>query len=532
MRTVRLEGRGSVKFGGLRTIIAALALVAAACSSNASESTAGGNGSDPISSTAEVPATTSAPVTTTTIATTTTSTSAAPTTTSTAPPVVGDISWAPCGSGECGTLAVPLDHDDPGGETIDIAVSRFASTPPDRVGSLFINFGGPSGETNEILAFSGPFYSTLFDGRFDIIGWDPRATGETAPLQCESFRDDDIGVGFIDPGDGFTAELAEEEASFLELAACAEASGPIVDHLSTSDVARDLDLLRQAVGDDGLSYLGYSYGTQIGWVYASLFPQNVRAMILDGAVPPGSFGSAGLVEQYEGFERTFAEFDAVCNANAARCEQASEGLATTVDRLTAELRANPIQSNDGSIYTAEDFLEGVLITLYTEAGSSVPGLSRNITSVDAGNPGPFIADAQSGNSSSTAGVYKAVNCADGFDVDSPEDSIAHLSEIVTVAPRFGQINEGIRCDLWPGEIKGLPELDTTGAPTLLVVGNTLDPATPYESAIELDALLDDSVLLTYEGTGHTIVGRDGCIDAFALDYLVNLTPPPPGTTCP
>ena len=427
---------------------------------------------------------------------------------------------------------MPLDHDDPSAGTIDLAVSRFVSNSPNRVGSLFINFGGPSAETNEILSFSGPFFAAIFENRFDIVAWDPRATGETAPLQCESFRDDDIGVGFVDATDGFEVELAEEEASFLRLAACAEASGPIVDHLSTSDVARDLDLLRQAVGDDELSYLGYSYGTQIGWVYASLFGENVRAMILDGAVPPGSFGSAGLVEQYEGFERTFAEFDEVCDTNAAVCAQAAEGLAETVDRLTGELSAEPIDLGGGAIYTADDFLTGVLLTLYGEAGASIPNLSQNIASVDAGNPAPFIASSQSNDQSTTAGVYKAVNCADGFDVDSVEDSVAHLTEITNAAPRFGQVNEGIRCDLWPGEIKGLPELDTTGAPTLLVVGNTLDPATPYESAIELDQLLDDSVLLTYEGTGHTIVGSDACINAAALDYMVNLTAPPPGTTCP
>ena len=506
-----------------------LAILATACTSGSPDASGVEDPADEApSSTTESTTTTTSPTTTTTPTTTSTTST---TTTTPAPFVVAEINWTPCGNNECGTLTVPLDHDDPQGETIDIAVSRFTSNSPDRIGSLFLNFGGPSAETNEILAFSGAFFSAVFDSRFDIVGWDPRATGETAPLQCESFRDDDIGIGFVDASDGFSTELSEEEASFLRLAECAEASGPIVDHLSTSDVARDLDLLRQAVGDDELSYLGYSYGTQIGWVYASLFPDSVRAMILDGAVPPGSFGSAGLVEQYSGFERTFAEFDAVCDASPQNCQQATEGLAETVDRLTGELVANPLETPGGAIYTADDFLEGVLLTLYSEAEQEIPDLSSRIASVDAGDPSPFIDSEFFQSQSSTAGVYKAVNCADGFDVDSPEDSEAHLADILAAAPRFGQVNEGIRCDLWPGEIKGLPELDTAGAPTLLVVGNTLDPATPYESAIELDQLLDDSVLLTFDGSGHTIVGSDACINAFALDYMANLVAPPSGTVC-
>ncbi len=442
----------------------------------------------------------------------------------------GAIDWTACGSVECGTFDAPLDHDDPDGETIEIALRRVPSSNPDPVGSLFINFGGPSAESTEIFDFAGQFFASVFGDEFHVVVWDPRGTGATARLACDDRGVDDVGVGIIDTSDGLDDELATEEASFGIIADCASATGPIIDNLSTVDVVKDLDLLRQAVGDEGLNYLGYSYGTQIGWVYATLFPDNVRALILDGAVPPGSLSRQGLIEQYAGFERTFAAFEEECDGSAA-CSSSDEGLGVRVDRIVNELRVEPIDLGDGSVFDADDFLEGVLTSLYSDVSFALPALDANIADVDDGDPSGFVSAEESNADTSTPAIYKAVNCADGFDITSEQDSIDYMNDISAAAPRFGQLNEGIRCDLWPGEIVGLPELDSTGAPTILVVGNTLDPATPYESAEELDQLLTDSVLLTYEGTGHTIVAGEPCIDAFAIDYLVNLVPPPPGTTC-
>ncbi len=439
------------------------------------------------------------------------------------------IDWSPCGSFECGTLVVPLDHDDPTGPTIEIAVTRRVSTSSSRIGSLFLNFGGPGGESGEIIQSAGLFFASLF-GDFDIVVWDPRGTGETERLACDDAGVEDIGVGVVDPSDGFDEELEVEAAAFEVIAECAEATGPVIDHLSTADVARDLDLLREAVGDDGLTYLGYSYGTQIGWVYATLFPENVRALILDGAVPPGSLSGQGLVEQYGGFERTFAAFEQWCD-DATSCQAADEGLGVRVDRLVAQLDEQPIVTPGGVTFGADDLLEGVLNQLYGEAAQTGPALDGFLAAVDRGDPSGFLDDAAGNAASSTPGAYKAVSCADGFDIASEAESIDQMTAMLEAAPRFGRLNEGIRCDLWPGEVEPLPELDSTGAPTILVVGSTLDPATPYESAIELDELLADSVLLTYDGTGHTIVGGDACINGYAIDYLVDLIPPPPGTVC-
>ena len=445
--------------------------------------------------------------------------------------VADTISWEKRGLLEFGTLAVPLDHDDPSGPMIDIAISRLVTQSKNRLGTLFLNFGGPSGESGEIFVRAASFFGDIFGDSFDIMVWDPRGIGDTERLACDGAGVDNIFIDIIDPTDGFDSELAAETADFEKLAECAAATGPIVDHLSTVDVAKDLDLLRQAVGDDALNFLGYSYGTQIGWVYATLFPDNVRAMVLDGAVPPGSFSGAGLIDQYIGFERTFDEFADWCEANTA-CLAHEEGLRERVERVTTELRAAPITLGDGTtMFDADDFLGAVTLSLYSPVAQAVRGLDFGIDEVDRGSARLLASEIRINAESSTPGTYKGVLCADGYDIDSEADSIEQMTNIRNAAPLFGRVNEGIRCDLWPGEIVGLPELDTTGAPLILVVGNTLDPATPYESAIELDGLLDESVLLTYEGAGHTVVGSDRCIDEFAIDYLVNLVGPPIGTVC-
>ncbi len=513
----------SIRFPSpLMTALTAVALIASACSGSADD------GSE---------VTTTDPETTESAGDSEEDQDDNETTTTTDEPVTGSgdvatgtIDWSTCGGIECGSLTVPLDHDDPDGPTIELAVTRTPASDPDPLGSIFLNFGGPSAETGEIMAFAGPAFAELLDGRFHVVGWDPRATGDTERLDCEAFADDDIGVGLVQPDDGLDDEIAVEEASFQRLAECASGSGPIVDHLATVDVARDLDLLRAAVGDEGLTYLGYSYGTQIGWVYASLFPENVRALVLDGAVPPGSFSSDGLIEQYAGFERTFGEFVSWCD-DQPTCQAADEGLDTKVDRLVAELDAAPLELGDGQTFGSAELLEAVLTTLYLDI-EGASSLDLWLSEVDEGAASGFVGFLDFNSDSTTPGVYKAVNCADGYDVDSAEDSTAFMTDLLAAAPRFGQVNEGIRCDLWPGEIKGLPDLDTTGASTILVVGNTLDPATPYESAVELDELLADSVLLTYEGTGHTIVGSDACIDGHVRSYVIDLEPPAEGTTCP
>ncbi len=507
-------------------VLAMLALVG--CSSGDAARTA----AEPDTDTATAAPTTTAPETTTT--STTSSTTTTTTTTTTLPPFKPEaIAWEPCGRVECGTLAVPLDHDEPDGPTIDLAVQRLsAAIPGERIGSLFLNFGGPGGTSSSIFpGYAGLLAAGGFADRFDLVTWDTRGTVGSAPLACTSADLDAAAdaVGLVDPSDGFDDELGDEREGFEFVIDCASRTPDLLDHIGTVSVAKDLDLLRQAVGDDALNYLGYSYGSEIGWVHATLFPDTIRTMILDGIVDPVSQRS-GFVDQYAAFERTLEFFDEWC-ADVADCDNllSGERLLDAVDRVAGELALQPLALADGSVFDEERFLHGVLSTLYLPPESIGTQLAFWVNRVDFGDGSGLAAFDDSGSLS--PGVYEAVLCADGFRPQTEQDAIQLYADFLEAAPRFGQLNEVLLCDMWPGEVDPIPELNTSGAPTILVVANTLDPATPYEAAQRLDAALDESVLLTFDGAGHAIVGSDACIDGHALTYLEALVPPPSATVC-
>lgn len=455
---------------------------------------------------------------------------------SVAPPSEPEITIAapvwescPAGQGECTTVTVPLDYDDPGGDSIEIAVARAPALDSDnRIGPLFLNFGGPGGETTEIFSQAASVFSTVFP-RFDIVAWDPRGIGATERLACDVLGEEFVLIE-LDPSDGFDDEIAVQEAEFAEVAACASASGPIIDHLGTVNVARDLNAVRIALGDEQLNYLGFSYGTQIGWVYATLFGDSVRSMVLDGAVPGGSIDSEDFVTQLAAFQRTFDHFDAACD-QALSCVLADEGLAEAVERIAGLLRDEPVSMPDGTLFGEAEFRAAVLSSLYSPAVDIGPTLAQGIIDAGRGDISTLDRIRNSGGDTSTPGGYQAVICADGGQFPGPEGQAADYASTFAVSETFGLLGEAVRCDLWPGEIERPPAIDTTAAPTILVVGSTLDPATPFEDAVLLDEQLADSVLLTVEASGHTAVVGNECATDYAIEYFNDLTAPEQGAVC-
>lgn len=440
------------------------------------------------------------------------------------------VDWEPCGAGECGSLTVPIDHDNPAGPTIDIAMARVPATgsPDERIGSLFVNFGGPGGEgTEQILGFA-PFFPEEVQRRFDIVSFDPRGVEDSAGLGCDAEIGDEPTV-LIDPSDGFEDDVLAGLASWERLMACV-AESPIIDDLGTVAVARDLDLMRQAVGDEALNLVGFSYGTQLGWVYASLFPENTRALVLDGAVTPNSFGDAGAISQLTAIEAAAQRLDQGCN-EATNCALTDRGLLNTINQLALDLEANPIELDDGETYGPSDLLSSTIQTTYANPQFVGALFSRAIAALADGDVIPILDYDRLFSGGFDEGLFLSVICADGG--GSVNDaSIAQLFEdAYEVSPTFGGIPGAIYCDRFPGEIDGVPELDTTGSAPILVIGSTGDNATPYASAVELDILLADSVLLSFDGPGHTVFTSDPCIDAYATDYLVEGTLPPVGTRC-
>ncbi len=449
----------------------------------------------------------------------------------TAPPfTVEPVEWGACGSAECADLLVPLDPARPDGPTISIAMARVPATgdDADRIGSLFVNFGGPGGEGTETLELYAAGFPAVVRERFDLVSWDPRGVEDTEGLGCDGEFGDEPN-DLVDPSDGFAQEIAADRVIWDRVMACVGRS-PVIDDLGTVTVVNDLDLMRQAVGDERLTYLGLSYGTQIGWVYATLHPDRVRALVLDGALPPPDPADPARLSQAVAVNAAIDRFDQGC-ARSPDCAVRDEGYKATVERLARELSDQPIPLADGTTFGPVDLIDLAIQMTYLDPQDIGAYFSQLLAALDAGDVGPMAQLAAALEGGSDRGAFVSVTCADGDLALTPEQVVEAYDRTLELSPVQGMVRGGIFCDSFPGEIDGLPALDTTGAPTIVVVGNTGDNATPYVDAVRLDALLADSVLLTYDGSGHTITTGDDCIDGHLASYLVDLVAPAPGTRC-
>nr|WP_206025380.1 alpha/beta hydrolase [Micromonospora zingiberis] len=453
---------------------------------------------------------------------------------------------------ECTRIQVPRDWAGgsgatagPGaGQTFEIALIRARSTKQrDRIGSLLVNPGGPGGsgvDTAVYLSF-GEQYGGLPDSileRFDIVGFDPRGVARSSPVKCISDADLDAVFGY-DPD----PESQESFDGLVTLAkrigqGCGDKYGDQLPLYGTEQAARDMDAIRAAVGDDKLSYLGYSYGTLLGATYAQLFPQRVRALVLDGAVDPRQSLVEGSESQAKGFERAFDNFTRWCAANAARCPIAPDARAAVISAID-KAKVSPARSADGREATAGWVFYAVISSLYTETGWQE--LARAIDQLEAGNPeGVFrLADNytdrdENGHYSNLFDANSAINCAD--EEERPGlDRIRQLqSQWRAQYPLFGPAlaNGLISCTEWPGGSDPYPTGRADGAPPILVVGTTGDPATPYEQTPALAEMLGVGRVLTWEGEGHTAYPQTPCITEAVDAYLIDLTVPAEGKRCP
>ncbi|MFC4105351.1 alpha/beta hydrolase [Micromonospora zhanjiangensis] len=465
---------------------------------------------------------------------------------------------------ECATIAVPRDWQ-PGATggasgsgtapatgatapgpagTFEISLVRIRSTKQhDRIGSLLINPGGPGGsgvDTAVYLSF-GTAFGGLPDAvtqRFDIVGFDPRGVKRSSPVKCLSDAELDANFGYEpdpEPGAEFDGLVALDKKIG---AACGAKYPDQLGLFSTEQAARDIDAIRSAVGDQKLTYLGYSYGTLLGATYAQLFPRNVRAMVLDGAVDPKQDAVAGSESQAKGFEKAFDNFGRWCARTPAKCPIAPDARAAVTDVLN-KARVSPVRGSGGREATAGWIFYAIVSSLYTESGWEQ--LAGAVEQLEGGNPtGVFkLADQYAerdpnGHYSNQFDANLAVNCADQRERPSPEQARELQTKWRAKYPLFGPpLAVGLlSCTYWPGKPDPYPTGKAVGAPPILVVGTTGDPATPYEQTQRLADMLGVGTVLTWEGEGHTAYPQTVCI-ADAVDaYLVDLTVPPAGKRCP
>jgi pimeloyl-ACP methyl ester carboxylesterase len=465
----------------------------------------------------------------------------------------GKIAWSPCfkdlGPFQCGTLQVPLDYDTPSA-SISIAVARLPATDPaHRVGSLFLNPGGPGGSGIDFLLFAGPFlYSPEVHAKFDLVGFDPRGIIRSSAFRC--FGNPKQWEPFFTP---FPFPLTpEEEATWITAdryldSACAQRGGAIGSHMSTANVARDLDQLRQAVGDEKLTYAGYSYGSFLGQTYANMFPEKVRALIIDGVLDPiawttGDPGQQGLpfstrLRSDAGAMATLNEFFRLCDAGD--CPFGPDAAARYAD-LAAHAKADPtvISYNDligatlGAMFDSsswEDF--AAFLADIESAQASTPSLQARTKAFQV-RP-MYIAKRGFPQYPNFVEGFPAVACGDS---DNPHSYTAWHDAGAAADAAFGYFGRiwtwvSSICAEWPtadADRYTGPFTKTTANP-VLVVGNLYDPATRYQGALRAHALLPNSRLLTANGWGHTSLFLSACADAIASTYLLTSNAPASST---
>lgn len=445
---------------------------------------------------------------------------------------------------ECTTIDVPRDWTSGGGETFTLALIRIRSDQQrQRIGSLVVNPGGPGAsgiETAVYLSFGSAFggLPEEITQRFDIVGFDPRGVGRSSPIKCVSDADWDAVFGF-DPDPRGQAEFDELVALNTRIGeGCATRYGNLLRLFSTEQAARDMDAVREAVGDERLTYLGYSYGTLLGATYAQLFPHNIRAFVLDGAIDPRLDIVAGSESQAKGFERAYDSFARWCSRTPQRCPIAPDARAV-IDEQLERARRSPLRGADGRAATAGWIFYAVVSSLYTEMGWQQ--LAQAIDDLRRGDPTAVfeLADEYTGRDS--AGRYSnlfdanlTVSCTDTEHVPSIARIRQLQSEWRTRYPMFGPpLALGmLSCATWPGQRDPYPTGPAVGAPPVLIIGTTGDPATPYEQTPKLAEMLQVGRVLTWEGEGHTAYPQTPCVVRVVDQYLIDLTVPPEGHRCP
>ncbi len=458
------------------------------------------------------------------------------------------LTWESCrGDFQCSRLTVPVDYADPGGATIELAVLKVSADRPDeRVGSLVVNPGGPGAPgTSYAEQASGVFRSALTD-RFDIVGFDPRGTGESAPVDCLS--DDEVDTFLqTDPIPDDDAEIAEVTGLYDELWSGCVSGTPggatgIIAHVTTIEAARDMDVLRAALGEGQLNYFGASYGTKLGATYADLFPDKVGRLVLDGAVDVSLDSVSLSAGQAAGFERALTAYvgDCVEQGDCFLGDSTQEGLSTIQD-LLADLDTEPLPTMDGRELTVGTGFYGLITPLYNRDYWTL--LDRGLgTALDGdGTTLQLLADAYASRDrdgayldNSVEAIY-AINCLDDPFSITPDDVPDYTAQMLEASPTFGEVFAWGLITCGGIEVRSSEprrDVKAAGAAPIVVVGTTRDPATPYEWAVALADQLESGVLVSRDGDGHTAYNSgNACIDEALESYLVDGTVPEDGLEC-
>ncbi|HEY4331948.1 MAG TPA: alpha/beta fold hydrolase [Ilumatobacteraceae bacterium] len=475
----------------------------------------------------------------------TTSTTGAGETTATISP----IAWSRCNDPEatddtlkCATVTVPLDYSKPNGTTVDLALVMYPATDA-RHGAVLFNPGGPGGSGFDYIADGG---SAVSDGlglsNYDLIGFDPRGVDRSGGLRCLTDAQLDKYAYLDDTPDTPAEQQLLDESDTILATSCKAKYGDTLQYYSTDNTARDMDSIRRALGDDTISYLGVSYGTYLGAVYATLFPTHVRAMVLDSAFQPsGDTVEQQYTTQLVGFEHAFDDWASWCQTDST-CAFHSADVGAAWDGLRQQLDDHPIANADGRSGNQAVLEQATIAALYSK--DDWPVLASAAEDATKGDPAALFRLADSYSERDDNGHYNTIEesdtiitCASGFEPQTPPDPAALAAKLKSLAPRFAEnitakdLAMGDDCDAMMPE-QPIDKLAYSGKAPVVVIGGENDPATPIRWAQEMvKAMGASSTLVTYTGEGHGQLLVSTCVTDIEGTLLTDLTLPAAGTVC-
>ncbi len=451
------------------------------------------------------------------------------------------------GQFQCATLKVPVSYAEPGAGTLSLALVRLPASSGTARGDIVMNPGGPGGSGVDFLEQNATGFPPTLRADFNLVSFDPRGVARSDPVTCVS----PAGIRqllSLNPAPVGNAEINQvvSVTKAFDAGCAAHTSRLLLENMSTVDVAIDMDELRAALGQPKLTYFGFSYGTYLGAIYAQLFPSHVRALVLDGALNPDLSNNDLSLEQAQSFEVDLHDFFSWCDQNSTCQSELPGGAATDYEKLMsglqngATLPAELVPAFGGSqIVDYGVAVTGVLASLYNKA--DWPQLAQYLQQAIGGDGSDLDAIAlsyagfqQNGSLENIEESNVAVNCLDHPVPKTISEYVALAQQFAATAPDFGPIEAwgSLTCAYWPVPPTGVPApIHAPGAPPILVVGTTHDPATPYAWAQALASQLDSGVLLTRDGDGHTAYFSSTCVQNWADSYLITLATPPKGTVC-
>ena len=455
-----------------------------------------------------------------------------------------DFEWLDFGDDgtvETGHLEVPINYDDPSQGTFDLYVARHLADPAKRIGSLLVNPGGPGFGGSDFAIYADQIYGQDLLERFDIIGWDPRGTGLTTPaIDCTDDYDRFYASLDLTPEDPAErqaiADTAEEFADD-----CAKKNADIIDFVGTNNSARDMNSIREALGEATISYFGFSYGSALGATWATLFPETVRAAVLDGAADPTAGYIESGLQQSVGFENSLATFLAQCSGDDS-CEFNNDGDAEgAFDALMTSLDNNPVPSESGRPdVNLQVAISGVFRAMYSD--QSWPQLATALTDAQSGEGAgllalydEYYARSADGTYANSLEAFQTIFCMDTAERLTVAQEDASAPDFNAAAPRLSPGTSGSYfCTFFPVATDPRVEITGKGAGPILVMGTTGDSATPLAGTRVMADSLDDGRLVVVTGNQHTGYGVNACSSDTIEQYLIDpaKNAPTDGAECP